>query len=294
MKRSLSYVANSRLVAEPWAAVTRGAHGILPHFLRVFPGSSDRTPGIRLFHTQNHPLRSFALNCGAPVDNLSSASAATSGTVAAQDHFTYWDISSVTLRKGHEVYSKGMGMQTFIVVAVVASMTGSAFAQTQPTRQSAYATVPTIPSAFATAPINPCYSGPSQERYFAPFHDHAWTNRYNGPRHRWSSFNPTSPCYTGTKYPSYSAIEQFEFPNRTDGQTLRGANSFNEDQAKLRIEGKGYLNVSGLQKDNHGIWRGKATMKNGRSVAVILDLDGNIYSEWYPFISIRPLNSPKQ
>jgi hypothetical protein len=183
-------------------------------------------------------------------------------------------------------------MRTFIVVAVLASMPGFTFAQTQPTRQSAYATVPTIPSAFATAPINPCYSGPSHERYFASFRDHPRTHFYNGPGHRWSSFNPTSPCYTGTKYPSYSAIEQSEFPNRTSRQALPGADSLNEDQAKLRIETKGYLNVSELQKDNHGIWRGKAIMKNGRSVAVILDLDGNIYSEWYPFISIRPLYRP--
>jgi len=146
-------------------------------------------------------------------------------------------------------------MRIFIAAAVVASMTGPAFAQTQPTRPSAYATAPTMPSAFATAAISPCYS----------------------------SFNPTSPCYTGTMYPSYSAIAPIEFPNRTNPQALPGADSLNEDQAKLRIEAKGYSDVSGLQKDNHGIWRGKATMKDGRSVAVILDLEGNIYSEWYPY-----------
>jgi len=152
------------------------------------------------------------------------------------------------------------------VAALAASVIGPAFGQTQPTRPSAYPTAPTMPSAFATAPINPCIAGAR------------------------SSYNPTSPCYSGTAYPSYSAIEPFEFPNATNRQALPGADSLNRDQAKLRIEAKGYLNVSELQKDNHGIWRGKATMKNGRSVAVILDLDGNIYSEWYPFISIRPLN----
>ena len=95
-------------------------------------------------------------------------------------------------------------------------------------------------------------------------------------------------------YPSYSAITQVEVPNRTDEKPLWGANSLSEDQAKLRIEAKGYLNVSGLQKDNHGIWRGDATMKDGSPVAVILDLDGNIYSEWAPLIVIRPLNPRKQ
>ncbi len=157
-------------------------------------------------------------------------------------------------------------MRFLIVAGVVVSMTGPAFAQTQPTRPSAYATSPTFRSAFPTAAINPCYS----------------------------SFNPTSPCYTGNMYPAYSAITPADVPSRTDGQTLQGANSFNEDQAKLRIEAKGYSNVSGLQKDNHGIWRGEATMKDGRPVAVILDLEGNIYSEWAPLIVIRPLNSPEQ
>ena len=132
--------------------------------------------------------------------------------------------------------------------------------------------MPTIPSAFATAPINPCYSGPSQERYFAPFRDHAWTNLYDGPRHRWSSFNPTSPCYTGTKYPSYSATEQFEFPNGRAGKPCGGLTALMKIRRSCKFGGNGYLNVSGLQKDNHGIWRCNATMKNGRSVAVILPL----------------------
>src|ERR1700724_1797468 len=143
---------------------------------------------------------------------------------------------------------KGMDMRNFIVAAVATSIAGSAFAQTQPTRLSAYATIPTIQSAFATAAISPCY--PS------------------------ASFNPTSPCYSGTAYPSYSAIEPFEFPNATNRQALPGADSLNGDQARQRIEAKGYSDVSGLQKDNRGIWRGKATLKDGRSVAVVLDLDG--------------------
>jgi hypothetical protein len=146
-------------------------------------------------------------------------------------------------------------MDMRILIAAVVSMTAwHAFAQTQRTYPTAYPTAPTFPSAFATAAINPCYP-------------HA-------------SFNPTSNCYTGTAYPSYSAIEPFQFPGRINRQALPGAESLDEDQAKLGIEAKGYSNVSGLHKDNHGIWRGKATMRDGRSVAVILDLEGNIYSEW--------------
>ena len=58
-----------------------------------------------------------------------------------------------------------------------------------------------------------------------------------------------------------------------------GADSFNEDQAKLQIEAKGYLDVSKLERDRRGIWRGKATLEDGRPVYVTLDLEGNIYSE---------------
>jgi hypothetical protein len=165
---------------------------------------------------------------------------------------------------GYEVHPRGMNLRILVMVALAVSIIGPAFGQTQPTRPSAYATAPTMPSAFATAPINPCYAR--------------------------SSYNPTSPCYSGTAYPSYSAIEPFEFPNTTNRQALPGADNLNEDQAKLRIEAKGYLNVSRLQQDSRGIWRGKATMEDGRPVTVTLDLEGNIYSEWAPSITIRPLN----
>jgi hypothetical protein len=146
-----------------------------------------------------------------------------------------------------------MDMRTFVAATLLPALIASpALAQTQPTSPSAYATSPTIASAYSTSPLNPCYSG----------------------------FNPTSPCYSGTEYPSYSAITPLEsFPNTINRQAAPGADSLNRDQAKSRIEAKQYSNVSGLQKDNHGIWRGKATMKDGRSVAVILDLEGNIYSD---------------
>lgn len=152
---------------------------------------------------------------------------------------------------------------TRVAAALAAATIAPAFAQTQPTQPSAYATFPTMTSAFPTAPLSPCY--------------------------RYSSFNPTSSCYSGTPYPSYSAIEPFAFPNATNRRASPGAAELDEDQAKLRIEAKGYLNVSELHKDNHGIWRGKGTMKDGRSVAVILDLEGNIYSEYNPlYIRIEP------
>jgi hypothetical protein len=142
-----------------------------------------------------------------------------------------------------------MDLRIIIVVAAAVNVV-SAFAQTQPTRPSAYPSYPTLPSAFATSALSPCYS----------------------------SFNRTSPCYSGTFFSSYSAVMPFEFKTKSEAAS-QGADSLNEDRARWRIEAKGYSNVSGLQKDSHGIWRGKATSKDGKRVVIILDLEGNIYSE---------------
>jgi putative membrane protein len=57
-----------------------------------------------------------------------------------------------------------------------------------------------------------------------------------------------------------------------------GANSFTEGQAKSRIESHGYSNVSPLAKDDGGVWRGKA-MKDGKSVNVSLDYEGNVFAQ---------------
>ena len=59
------------------------------------------------------------------------------------------------------------------------------------------------------------------------------------------------------------------------GAPVPGANSFTEGQAKSRIESNGYTNVTGLQKDAQGVWRGTAS-KEGRSVSVSLDFQGNV------------------
>jgi len=56
---------------------------------------------------------------------------------------------------------------------------------------------------------------------------------------------------------------------------LPGANSFTEGQAKSRLEANGYSNVSGLKKDDNGVWRGTATHA-GAQVSVSLDYRGNI------------------
>lgn len=61
----------------------------------------------------------------------------------------------------------------------------------------------------------------------------------------------------------------------TPASPAAGANSFTEGQAKSRIEGKGYTNISGLKKDANGVWRGKAT-KGGKQVDVSVDFKGDV------------------
>jgi hypothetical protein len=146
-------------------------------------------------------------------------------------------------------------MRVFAVAALVALITGSAVAQTQPTRQSAYATAPTMPSAFSTPALSPCQSS---------FR---------------SSFNPASPCYSGTLYPSYSAVPTETVTPAKPKVPLAGADDLSEAEAQSLIKKKGYLNVAELQKDSRGIWRGRAMLRDGKPVEVILDLEGNIYSE---------------
>jgi putative membrane protein len=64
----------------------------------------------------------------------------------------------------------------------------------------------------------------------------------------------------------------------TQSPPLPGANSFTEGQARSRIESAGFTNVTGLRKDDQGIWRGQAE-KDGKSVKVSLDYKGNVVAE---------------
>ncbi|MGE0421627.1 MAG: hypothetical protein AB7O88_05150 [Reyranellaceae bacterium] len=59
---------------------------------------------------------------------------------------------------------------------------------------------------------------------------------------------------------------------------LKGANSFTEAQARDRAEARGFVAVSGLKKDDAGIWRGTARM-DGKEFAVAIDYKGNVVSK---------------
>lgn len=73
--------------------------------------------------------------------------------------------------------------------------------------------------------------------------------------------------------PSPPAIKTTEGNN--PGAPAAGANSFTENQAKSRIEQRGFTNVSELKKDDKGIWHGTAET-DGKKVQVSLDFQGNV------------------
>ena len=89
----------------------------------------------------------------------------------------------------------------------------------------------------------------------------------------------TAPA-TGTpsNSPSPAAVTTTSEPSRTTEAPVAGANSFTEGQARSRIEERGFAQVTDLKKDDKGIWRATA-MKDGKSVAVALDYQGNIVAE---------------
>lgn len=59
---------------------------------------------------------------------------------------------------------------------------------------------------------------------------------------------------------------------------VEGANSFTETQAKERMEEAGYTGVTDLKKDDKGVWMASG-MKDGKTVAVALDYQGNVVAK---------------
>ena len=59
------------------------------------------------------------------------------------------------------------------------------------------------------------------------------------------------------------------------GAPVAGSNSFTEGQAKSRIEGAGFTDVTALKKDDNGVWTGSAK-KGGQTVSVKVDFQGNV------------------
>jgi hypothetical protein len=148
-------------------------------------------------------------------------------------------------------------MRTLITTVIIIALTGAASAQTQPTRPSAWVTPPSVVHTFETSPLARCYG---------------------------STFNPTSSCYSGNHFPYYSAVPLEPLGTLEKRQEV-DTGKLDEQDVKQRMKDKGY-DVTGLQKDSRGIWRGAAKLKDGRHVHVTLDLAGNIYSDLAPPVNI--------
>jgi hypothetical protein len=75
------------------------------------------------------------------------------------------------------------------------------------------------------------------------------------------------------------AFEYRSAASKPERLSAEGANSFTEKQAKDRVLAHGYRNVSPLQQDADGIWRGTAEL-NGIEVNVAIDCRGNVVSKY--------------
>ena len=84
-----------------------------------------------------------------------------------------------------------------------------------------------------------------------------------------SQVNP--PANADAKTPAVNSPNSPPNP----GAPVAGANSFTEGQAKSRIEANGFTNVTGLKKDDAGVWRGNAS-KGSQSMSVSVDFQGNV------------------
>ncbi len=74
------------------------------------------------------------------------------------------------------------------------------------------------------------------------------------------------------------AIAQTSPPTMDKSAPVAGANSFTEDQAKDRMEKAGFTQVTGLRKDDQGVWRA-STKQGDKQVNVSLDFRGNVVSQ---------------
>ncbi|RZA30858.1 MAG: hypothetical protein EOP02_00035 [Proteobacteria bacterium] len=64
---------------------------------------------------------------------------------------------------------------------------------------------------------------------------------------------------------------------RAGGWPTPGTNSFTEGQVQARLAAHGFENITGLQKDSTGIWRGFATKQDTRQ-PVAVDFRGDVFS----------------
>jgi hypothetical protein len=86
---------------------------------------------------------------------------------------------------------------------------------------------------------------------------------------------PAAPSSQDTTAASGNSNQTVATTNANAPTPARGANSFTEGEARSKIESNGYSNVSGLTKDDNGVWRGNA-QKGSQQAQVWLDYKGNV------------------
>ena len=83
---------------------------------------------------------------------------------------------------------------------------------------------------------------------------------------------------TEAKFREACKGDVFKADSPDPGAPSKGASSFTEGQVKDRVEAAGYIDVSGLTKDDAGVWPGNAK-KGEQSVQVAVDFKGNVVSQ---------------
>ena len=147
-----------------------------------------------------------------------------------------------------------------IATAAALLLTGGAYAQTAAPGTG----TPSTAAPTTTAPMTaPPMTAPSTAPMMSP-----GANAGTPPR-------PTAAMPSTS--PAPAAVSSAANP-RTTAAPVPGANSFTMREARTRIGRAGYTGVQALKKDNAGIWRGTA-MKDGKSVPVALDYQGNVVSQ---------------
>jgi len=79
-----------------------------------------------------------------------------------------------------------------------------------------------------------------------------------------------TPAQEGPQNPAVKSMNE-----NNSSAPVAGANSFTQGEAMKQIEAKGYTKVTGLKKDDKGVWRGMA-MKDGKSGPISVDYQGNV------------------
>jgi hypothetical protein len=155
-------------------------------------------------------------------------------------------------------------IRSAVAASAIFLICSCAFGQTTRTNPSSASTSKSIPAASSTSPNSPCSNtNPTSPCYSA-----------NAPRNPcFNALAPNEPCSTTTTPNPQTAPPQSAPAAAITSQAISRA--FTADQAKSQIEAEGYSKVSGLKKDDKGIWQGKA-VKDGSPVNVTLDTAGKV------------------